>query len=375
MNKRSIPLKTIVRQLSSVEPSIRERALRKLLNRTQPIPESDFPALALGLYYFFWYCDKTTKEIQFLKDLKLLLTKLVFCNSADLKVLKASKEEGEGLDKISSKQEQKSGSGTFKGKNGKSKRGSNKQKQESSEDSEAVDNSERTLQISRLSSFCTAFLDATGRKFARIDVHRVNKFLMLFRHFFFIIFGLDFSEIVFSQDRESPPSKLEFFECFWGDSVKSNLKAVSGSIRSQLMGSYDREGLLLEFIRSVGKILPRLQQYSLFSDVSRLFLFCKPLFDLLAFTGDKRLREILKDDFLKSVLLVLKRQNLKQRKRFGQFVMAYAKSPGLKVLNRTILYEYIDQIEAIYNSKGTSGQYLVTPENGKFLRYVFIKSD
>lgn len=359
MTKKPTPLKSIIRQLSSVEPAIREKALAKLIKRQQPIPESEFPSLSLGLYYFFWYCDKSKKELLFLKNLTKIIKSLIIISPEELSGNLKNNSSGNQMNTKNSR---------FPYQNNQKQILSNGNTQKELEkNGNAI-----KYDLKKLSKFIQSFLNISGKKFARIDIHRVNKFLMLFRHFFFFIFGLDFSDLVLNPECQEPPTQLEFFDQLWGSESKLNLRLLMTPIRSELMGSYDREGLLLEFTRSVNKILPRLQQYSVFSDISRLFLFCKPLFDLLAFTGDKRLRMILKEEFLEALLKVLENHGVNQRKKFGKFVMVYAKSPSLKVINRSILYDYIESIEKIKsNGQEISGP-TPPPKKGIYKSFVLI---
>lgn len=72
MNKKKFVIKTCLTQLSSVEEKIRNKGLRSVQQNLDQISKDQFRTLSLGLYYFYWYSDKSAKQLQFLWDLRRL---------------------------------------------------------------------------------------------------------------------------------------------------------------------------------------------------------------------------------------------------------------------------------------------------------------
>jgi hypothetical protein len=73
MSKKAFIAKTCLKQLSSVEEKIRNKGLRSIQKHVASLEASDLTSISLGLYYFYWYSDKTSKQLKFLWDLRELL--------------------------------------------------------------------------------------------------------------------------------------------------------------------------------------------------------------------------------------------------------------------------------------------------------------
>ena len=76
MTKKKFVMRTCLTQLSSVEEKIRNKGFRSIQNNINNITEDQLKSLSFGLYYFYWYSDKTSKQLKFLWDLRTLLDQL-----------------------------------------------------------------------------------------------------------------------------------------------------------------------------------------------------------------------------------------------------------------------------------------------------------
>ena len=76
MNKKKFIAKTCLIQLSSVEEKIRNKGFRSIQQHIDTIDPQDFKNLGLGLYYYYWYSDKTSKQLKFLWDIRSLFERV-----------------------------------------------------------------------------------------------------------------------------------------------------------------------------------------------------------------------------------------------------------------------------------------------------------
>ena len=77
MGKKQFVVRTCLTQLSSVEEKIRNKGFRSIQNNIDNITEENMKSLSFGLYYYYWYSDKTSKQLQFLWELRAILDQLV----------------------------------------------------------------------------------------------------------------------------------------------------------------------------------------------------------------------------------------------------------------------------------------------------------
>lgn len=76
MSQKPFIAKTCLTQLSSVEEKIRNKGLRNIQKHVDQLEKAHLPLVSLGLYYFYWYSDKTSKQTKFLWDLQAILGQL-----------------------------------------------------------------------------------------------------------------------------------------------------------------------------------------------------------------------------------------------------------------------------------------------------------
>ena len=105
--------------------------------------------------------------------------------------------------------------------------------------------------------------------------------------------------------------------------------------------------MLLQFIHCSKEIIDRLDSLCRLELMNELFLFSKPLLNLLAFSWDKRTRTCVTQEFFPSILSVLKYTSPKPKKRFSNYIFSYAKSPTIIDSNRDALYEFLSKIEQL----------------------------
>ena len=280
MTKKKFVIRTCLTQLSSVEEKIRNKGFRSIQNNIDNITEDQLKPLSFGLYYYYWYSDKTSKQLQFLWDLRTIFDKL------------AKKD------------------------------------------------------INLFWAFIKDFLEVFAERFTKIDVYRTSKFLLLAKFIFYLMYGLDLESVLFDTTFKEEAKTFEIYESFWSkEEQKTNLRRVNSIVNSVLMECGSRRGLLFQYIYTIRDLFKRLFKLKRFKMMKELFLFVKPLLNLLAFTWNKKMRESLKKEFLDHLFKILKKRGFKARARFAKFVMVYAKSPDLNEINRNIFYDFLDKVE------------------------------
>ena len=64
MNKKPLVVKTCLTQLSSVEEKIRNKGFRSIQKHIKDLDPVHFKTMSMGLYYYYWYSDKTSKQLK-----------------------------------------------------------------------------------------------------------------------------------------------------------------------------------------------------------------------------------------------------------------------------------------------------------------------
>ena len=295
MPKKSFVVKTCIKRLSSVEERIREKGMRSLLANIDQLSSSCFHEVSFGLYYYFWYSDKSSKQLKFLSDVNLVI--------------------------------------------------------------EGLFNNEGCEGFLKVTQFLENFLEVLTKKYKKIDVYRANKFLMLFKNLFFALYGLDLSSVIFDRRRKKWVKRLSFFEYIWRTAEqedssqqtnsKKQLREINLMIKKSLMKSHSKEGVLMQYVHCQKEITFRLENMGRFQRMNELFLYAKPLLNLLAFTWDSRMKTCLSREFLATFEEILQGKTKQSRKRFGKFMMSYAKSPVIKNENRGLFYDFIEKIDKL----------------------------